>query len=156
MHKRILTFMIIFIMSVSSCFSQELKTELQIGPGKVIELDASFLNKYSVYTLRMDTPWFPKNSLFEGYHFKDILKSLKVSEDKTISVIAYNDYAVDIPAKDVYDYDMILANRHNGAKMSLRNKGPFILLYPFNIHKELATAAFYTKCPWQIKKIVIK
>lgn len=156
MFKYVIACIICFIFSINSSLAQDLKTEMELPSGATVELNASFLKDYAPYALRMDTPWFASNSLFEGYHFRDILKSFNVSEDRTITVIAYNNYSVDIPVKDIYTYDMILANRHNGVKMTLRNKGPFILLYPFNVRKELATAAYYTKCPWQIKKIVIK
>ena len=154
MFKYLISFLFLFFSQAA--MSDSLTTTLQIGSSKTIELSPEFLSKYPTYAVRMDTPWFAKNSLFEGYHFKDILKSLNISEDRTLSVVAYNDYSVDIPVKDVYQYDMILANRHNGVKMTLKNKGPFILMYLFNERKELATAAYYSKCPWQIKKIMIK
>ena len=156
MLKYVITYVIFLICSISSSLAQDLKTELELPSGSKIELNSLFLKDYTPYALKMDTPWFANNSIFEGYHFKEILKSFNISESKTLTVIAYNDYSVDIPVKDVYEYDMILANRHNGVKMTLRAKGPFILLYPFNIRKELTTAAYYAKCPWQIKKIVIK
>lgn len=69
---------------------------------------------------------------------------------------ALNDYAVEVPLKDFMDFDVVLAIRMNGERMSRRDKGPIWLMYPLDDHAELRQPVYVNRLIWQLKSVAFK
>jgi hypothetical protein len=73
----------------------------------------------------------------------------------TLKVVALNDYSASIPFADAADLDTILATRANGKLLSVREKGPLFLIYPFDLDKRLFNEKDFSRSVWQIGTIEV-
>ena len=75
--------------------------------------------------------------------------------DKIVS-IALNDYSVEIPIEDFAKYHAILALKRDGEYMSVRDKGPLFIVYPYDNDPELRSQKFYSRSAWQVNRLIVK
>ncbi len=66
---------------------------------------------------------------FAGPTLASLLATLGVA-DGVLRAVALDDYVVDIPVSDLEAHQIILAMRHNGRQMRVRDKGPIWIIYP--------------------------
>jgi hypothetical protein len=57
---------------------------------------------------------------------------------------------------DATDYGIILARRVDGKALSVRDKGPLFLMYPFDAYAELRRDDLYSRAVWQIRHIAVE
>jgi hypothetical protein len=108
------------------------------------------------HTIVTATPWFQGTSEFSGPLLRDVLRAAGAPPEPAASALrctALNDYRVEIPLTDPKQWDVIVAHRHNRKPMSVREKGPLFVIYPFDRHPQLRTTAYYSRCIWQLKSI---
>jgi hypothetical protein len=72
-----------------------------------------------------------------------------------LRVVAINDYAATVPWSDLDAYPVILATRHNGRPMSVREHGPLFIIYPFDEYPDLRSEVHFTRSVWQIARIEV-
>jgi len=72
-----------------------------------------------------------------------------------LKIIALNDYSAEVPVEDAEKLDTILATRMNGETMSVRDKGPLFLIYPFDKDASLFNEKYFSRSVWQIKTIEV-
>lgn len=102
----------------------------------------------------METPWTEGKTRFEGPLLQAVLEAVG-AYGKTLRVTALNDYAAEIPATDATDFETILAVHMNGKPMSVRDKGPVFMIYPFDTNPELYNEKYFSRSVWQIKSIEV-
>lgn len=91
-----------------------------------------------------------------GVSLKYIVENLGATKDSVIELAALNDYVISIPMKSIDSYNPVLAARLNGNTISVRNKGPLILIYPFDKYREINTALYQDYTIWMIHEIRVK
>ena len=64
-----------------------------------------------------------------------------------------NDYAVDIPIGDARDGGPIIAYEIDGKPMSVREKGPLWIVYPYDSKTEYRTETIYSRSIWQLDRL---
>ncbi|ODN67686.1 molybdopterin-dependent oxidoreductase [Methylobrevis pamukkalensis] len=119
------------------------------------QFDLAMLEALAGRKATMETPWTEGSVTFEGPLGRAILETVG-AEGSTLSVIALNDYAAEVPVEDFTDHDTILATRLNGAHMSVREKGPLFLIYPFDQDPGLYNEKYFSRSVWQIRAIEVK
>lgn len=102
----------------------------------------------------METPWTTGKTTFSGPLLRAVLTAVG-AKGKTIRLIALNDYASDIPLADATDLDTILATRMDGKLMSVRDKGPLFLIYPFDQDRALYNEKYFSRSVWQIREVKV-
>jgi len=102
----------------------------------------------------METPWTDGKVTFSGPFLRAVLNAAGASGTR-LRVRALNDYAVTLPASDAQSFDMIVATKLNGKTMSVRDKGPTMLVYPFDLDSKIYTETYFSRSVWQIKDIEI-
>lgn len=120
-----------------------------------IQLDSAALRALPQYTVRTRTPWHDGLGQFSGPRLWDLLEPLRPA-GKTLRITALNDYSVNIPLSDLQHYQPVLAWQLNGKALSMRNKGPLFLVYPFDSYPELNNPLYYARSIWQIKTITVE
>ena len=100
------------------------------------------------------TPWYEGPQTFSGPLLSDLMAAAGVS-GSALRVIAINDYAATIPWTDIETIPVILAVRHNGATMSVRDKGPLFVIYPFDERPELRDEVYFSRSVWQVNRIEV-
>ena len=101
------------------------------------------------------TPWTDGDMRFEGVLARNVLADFGQSGRRIIAV-ALNDYQVEIPVRDLQRYDVILATRLNGQPMSVRERGPIWVIYPWSDDPALQNEVFYARSIWQLRSIQVQ
>jgi hypothetical protein len=58
--------------------------------------------------------------------------------------------------EDASKYGVILARQMDGKTMSIRDKGPLFVMYPFDQLPELKTSVYFSRCIWQLHAISVE
>ena len=108
-----------------------------------------------VSALTTRTPWNQDPVEFSGVKLSAFLNHVGATKARLLRVTALNDYVTTIPVEDVA-YDPILATRRDGQVMTIRQKGPIFIIYPFDQDKSLNNELYFSRCAWQVKSIEIE
>ena len=73
-----------------------------------------------------------------------------------VTVVALNDYKVDVPMADFHNFPVILAYRMDGEALRIKDKGPLWIIYPQDEFPELKNKQTQNKWVWQVKEIQIR
>lgn len=117
--------------------------------------DLAALQALPVTSFTTSTMWTEGPQAFDGVLLKDILDANGITKG-TISATAINDYAIDIPVSDAVVGGPILAYALNGAPMSVRDKGPLWLVYPYDQNIDYQTEVVFSRSIWQLNRITIQ
>jgi hypothetical protein len=102
------------------------------------------------------TPWYAgEPRRFTGPLLRDVLGAAGAASVSTLRAVALNDYRVEIPAADVQNLDVIVARLLDGKPMTVREKGPLFVMYPFDARPELRSAVYFNRCIWQLRTIEV-
>ena len=101
-------------------------------------------------TIRTRTDYTDGVVEFIGPLVRDAVAFIETGAATSIHLVAANDYAIDIPLSDIFDYDVILAMQANGERLTMRDKGPIWLMYPLDDHEEMQDPVFNNRLIWQL------
>lgn len=102
--------------------------------------------------IKTTTPWHVGEPVFTGPLLRDVLAEAG-AEGSSLRLRALNDYRVDIPVDDARRYDVIVAHQVNGQAITVRDKGPLFVMYPFDRHPDLRNSIYFSRCIWQLRHI---
>jgi hypothetical protein len=120
-----------------------------------IVFDRNKLEALGMETIETKTPWYKEVVKFEGVPLDKLMQSVGANGDRVVA-IALNDYSVEIPMEDFAKHHAILALKRDGEYMSVRDKGPLFVVYPYDSDPELRSQKFYSRSAWQVKQLVVK
>ena len=112
------------------------------------------LQKIGVAVVETSTPWTNGTAKFEGVYLEDILSGLNI-EAGTVKAIALNDYSSTLPVTDAYKHSVLLAYKIDGKQLSVRDKGPLWIVYPFDADPSLKSEVIYSRSVWQLNRLVV-
>jgi hypothetical protein len=98
------------------------------------------------------TPWTEGKIGFQGVLMKDLIAAIGASGG-TITLTALNDYRITMPMADVRDDGPLLAYLMDDKPMSLRDKGPIWLVFPYDDNANYRTEQSYARSIWQLDRI---
>lgn len=124
------------------------------APGAA-DFDLAMLDALPQGTTSTATPWYDGARSFTGPTGAALLDALG-AKGTVLHVVALNDYVTEIPISDLRDYPVILATRLDGETMSVRDKGPIFVIYPFDAYPDLKNETIYGRSAWQVKSIEVK
>ena len=117
--------------------------------------DMAMLSKLPQHSFTTRTPWYPQARKFTGPLLRDVLTTAGVS-GSLVRAVALNDYWVDIPVDDIFQYGVLLAHLLDDKPLAVRDKGPLFIIYPFDQQADLRNARHYSRCAWQVKAIQVR
>ena len=123
--------------------------------GETAVLDRAMLEELSPVTIETSTIWTDGVQTFTGVPLKTILDRLG-AEGTMIAASALNDYTVEIPVSDAVEGGPILAYAQNGNPLSVRDKGPLWLIYPYDSSSDYQTEVIYARSIWQLARMEVK
>jgi hypothetical protein len=118
------------------------------------ELDLAMLDALASRETTTATPWYDTPQTFKG-PLGTALLDLVGAKGTTVKVTAINDYSAEIPMQDFIDNPVIFATTLNGETMSVRDKGPVFVVYPFDLNPDLYNEAYFGKSVWQVVAIEV-
>lgn len=123
--------------------------------GETARFDMKMIEALPQHSFTTSTPWFAKPVKFTGPLLADLLAAVKAS-GTTLSAMAINDYTIDIPMSDVEKYKVIVARLLNDKPMTVREKGPLFVVFPFDSAPELRNSTYYERSIWQLKALDVR
>lgn len=119
------------------------------------QFDRSMLEALGMMTVETTTPWHEGKVKFEGVSLDKLMKRVGATGQR-VAVVALNDYTTEIPMEDFERYNVILAIKLNGEYMSVRDKGPLFIIYPYDSNPDLKTQTYYGRSAWQVARIDVR
>ncbi|WP_339859089.1 hypothetical protein [Thalassospira alkalitolerans] len=98
------------------------------------------------------TPWTDGVHKFRGVDFNVLFDTYGITAD-TVRISALNDYSVMVPANVLREDRAILVYQQNDAEMSVREKGPFWVVFPYDSDVRFQTDMYWSYSVWQVKSI---
>lgn len=123
--------------------------------GDAAAFDMAMLEALPQREIVAPTPWYDEPRRFAGPLLRDVLAAAGAT-GTTLRASALNNYRVEIPFDDAVRHDVVLAHLLDGKPMSVREKGPLFVMYPFDRKPELRNAVYYSRCIWQLRAIDVK
>ena len=118
--------------------------------------DLPLLRTLPQHSFTTKTPWYAQPRKFSGVLLRDLLAGVGAPPGAAIKAVALNDYRVDIPSEDATQHGAMLAYLLDDKPMSVREKGPLVIIYPFDDKPALRTAVHYSRAIWQLRSLELK
>lgn len=122
--------------------------------GETLALDREMLMEMPVTTFETSTIWTEGVHRFQGVSVADLLAELG-EENVSLLATAINDYTIEIPAEDAVSGGPIIAYLMDDAEMSLRDKGPLWVIYPYDSDAAFRTEVIYSRSIWQLDRLEV-
>jgi len=116
--------------------------------------DRTMLHQLPQTSFTTTTIWTEGEGRFTGVLLRDLLVAVG-SEGRSLKAIALNDYAVEIPASDKTSDSALVAYEVDGEPMSVRDKGPLWIVYPYDSASRFQTETVYSRSIWQLTQIEV-
>ncbi len=122
--------------------------------GQTQTFDRPALEALGTETVETTTIWTEGTQVFEGVSLARLAQEIG-AEDGRLLATAINDYTVEIPVSDAVENGPILAITMNGEAMSVRDKGPLWVIYPYDANADYRTEVIYSRSIWQLDRIEV-
>jgi hypothetical protein len=120
----------------------------------IMAYDLEMLDALGMTTVTTETPWTEGAVSYQGVLARDLLAHAGAT-GTNVGAVALNDYTVTIPMSDFTDYDVILATRAGGEVLTVRQRGPIWIIYPWSDEPELQNEVYYSRSIWQLKSLTV-
>lgn len=120
--------------------------------GVVMEYDLAALEALGSVTIETNTIWTDGMQVFKGVPLANLAATLDLTSGAFLAT-AINDYTVEIPVTDAVEGGPIIAYLNNSERMSVREKGPLWIVYPYDSKSEYQSELIYSRSIWQLDRI---
>ena len=120
----------------------------------IVQFDLEMLEALDATVIDTSTIWTDGTQSFQGVSLDVLVDRLGISAS-SLRATAINDYAVDIPISDAVLGGPIIAYKLNGDTLSVRDKGPLWIVYPYDSDASYRSEVIYSRSIWQLDRIVI-
>ena len=149
---------IFFLYCSSVAGDQAPEVNLQISTGLVQSWSLGKVDTLLQQRATTHSPFFPGTKTFSGPLLADLLAaafSAEPKESTPIKLIALNNYSIETTFGKLKHADAIVATRKNDLPMSIRDRGPFWIIFPLTKRPDLENEDFYRLMIWQLSDIII-
>lgn len=123
--------------------------------GDAAVFDLALLERFGGHTFATETAWSEDEVLFEGISGPQLLAAV-AAEGESVRAVALNDYSVEIPVSDFREAGLLIAYKRNGAPMSVRDKGPLWIVFPYAEVPEDERSKYEARSVWQLKSLTFR
>jgi hypothetical protein len=116
------------------------------------QFDLAMLEALDSTIVETSTIWTEGNHVFQGVALAVLVEKLGI-EGATLKATAINDYTVEIPLSDAVVGGPIVAYKMDGNTMSVRDKGPLWVVYPYDSNADYRSEVVYSRSIWQLDRI---
>lgn len=118
------------------------------------DFDRDMLESLGTSSFTTTTPWYERPVTFEGVLVTRLMRAVD-ARGETVTALALNDYATEMPMSDFERFGVLLALKRDGSYMPVRDKGPLFLIYPFDTYSGLKSRQYYSRCVWQLRRLIV-
>jgi hypothetical protein len=123
--------------------------------GDAARFDRAMLESLGLRSFTTVTPWYDGPVTFEGIPMAQLMQRVG-AQGETVQAIALNDYSTEIPMADFATWGVLLALKRDGNYLTVRDKGPLFIVYPYDTNAELRAPRYYGRSAWQVARLVIR
>lgn len=123
--------------------------------GNCAALDLASLRALGRVQITTSTIWTEGVQQFEGVPLKVLLDRLGAL-GSVVWARAANDYGAEIPVAETSEDGPIIAYSMNGKEMSLRDKGPLWIVYPYDADSRYRNDVAYSRSVWQLVALDVR
>ncbi|MGG7566199.1 molybdopterin-dependent oxidoreductase [Rhodovulum sp. DZ06] len=116
--------------------------------------DRAMLEALGTESFTTRTNWTDGAVRFSGPPLQALMERLGVAGG-VLMATAINDYMIEMPVADARAPGPILALEMDGAPMSVRDKGPIWIVYPYDADPAWRTEEIYARSVWQLDRLEI-
>lgn len=116
------------------------------------QFDLEMLEALDGEEIETSTIWTEGTHTFKGVSLYVLVDALGITGEN-LRATAINDYAVDIPISDAVENGPIIAYRMDGETMSVRDKGPLWIIYPYDDDADYRSEVIYSRSIWQLDRV---
>lgn len=120
--------------------------------GDAAVFDLAMLEAMDPVTVTTSTIWTDGVQEFRGVPLVRLMQEVG-AHGGMIAASALNDYTVQIPMEDAVEGGAVLAFEANGEELSVRDKGPLWVIYPYDANKDYQSEVIYSRSIWQVAKL---
>ena len=121
-------------------------------PGGSVELDVGRMDALGTIEIATSSIWTEGVHTYRGVPLWTLIDLLGIA-DRNLRLHALNDYSADFPAGEASEEAPILAFEMDGAPMSVREKGPIWVIYPYDHDADYRTDTIFSRSIWQLDRI---
>lgn len=119
-----------------------------------VALDEADMAALEQREIRTSTPWTEGVHTFSGPPI-GALAALGPEGARRATFIALNSFLETLPVEDWTEHGAILAMKRNGARMDIREHGPYWVMFPIDSDPDtLNTQRYHARMVWQVKEVV--
>lgn len=119
-----------------------------------LQFDLAMLDALENIEFETTTVWTDGPQVFRGVPISVLLEAVGVSSGTMIAT-ALNEYQIEWQVSEAHESGAVIATRRNGQTMSVRDKGPLWIVFPYDSDPEFRKEAVYAHSIWQLAKISI-
>jgi hypothetical protein len=123
--------------------------------GNCAALDLETLKALGGVQVLTSTIWTEGVQRFEGVPLKVLLERLG-AVGSVVWARAANDYGAEIPVAETSEEGPIIAYSMNDRQMSLRDKGPLWIIYPYDADSRYRNDVVYSRSVWQLVALDVR
>lgn len=116
------------------------------------EYDIPALQELGAVEMATTTIWTEGVQKFTGVPLASVLNDAGITEG-SVTATAINEYSIDIPVSEITEEYPIIAFHLDGEPMSVRDKGPFWIVYPFDAAPEWRSEVNFSRSIWQLDRL---
>lgn len=125
-------------------------------PGAPQTFDRAALQELGPVTFTTTSIWTEGPHSFTGIPLARLAQALQIAPSARVLLRALNDYAVEMPLSEAGPQAPILAYEMDGKPMSVRDKGPIWVVYPYDADPAaFQSVTTYARSVWQLDRIEI-
>ena len=142
-------------MTSSRGFSQsDLPLEVVLADGQSHVLSLSELDDMEQIEFETGSIWTDGKHRYSGISLYNLLEHFG-AKGTVLRMIALNDYSIEMPIEDLEENAPIVATRVDGETMSVRDKGPYWVIYPFDASPRYRTESIHARSVWQLQRFEV-
>jgi hypothetical protein len=122
--------------------------------GDPVVFDRAALMALPATTFETSTIWTDGVHSFTGVSLQALAVEMGVNDGRFLAT-AINDYMVEIPLGDAVEGGPIIAYLMDGKEMSIRDKGPLWVIYPYDSDADFRSEVVFSRSIWQLDRLEI-
>ncbi len=121
-------------------------------PGGQMAYDREMLAALGEASITTSSIWTEGTHVFDGVRLIDLIRALKI-DAPVLRLHALNKYSVEFPVTEATQVAPLLAFAMDGVPMSVRDKGPVWVIYPYDSSAAYRTDQIFSRSIWQLDRI---
>ena len=121
-----------------------------------LDFDMTTLEQIGLIEFSVDDPHIGKRITYQGVPISALLAVAQVSNSAAeIDARALNDYEATLQIQAIKDWPVIIATKRDGERMSIVDKGPLEIVFPYGIYP-INPDEFNNLWVWQLRALEIR